>query len=172
VVGERVEIKNINTFVGLRKAIVSEEQRQRSVFNSGSIVARETRSWDEISRTTVSSRKKCDYFMLPEYDLPVLEITNTRIEQIKEILPEGTWERYSRMKELGLSEQEVDSMVDSGMLDVFEECRGNNNPRLVYNFVMNKYLGSLRKFPNRLDLSMEELKLIISHLNSGAIDRT
>ncbi|PJF17614.1 Aspartyl/glutamyl-tRNA(Asn/Gln) amidotransferase subunit B [Paramicrosporidium saccamoebae] len=168
VVGERVEIKNINTFAGLRRAIVSEEERQRKVFNSGDFVVKETRSWDETSRITLSSREKGNYFIMPEYDLPVLEITDSRIDQVKKELPEGTWERYSRMKELGLSEQEVDSMVDSGMLSIFEECRGNNDPRLVYNFVMNKYLGSLRKFPKGVDV--EELRLIISHLATGDID--
>jgi aspartyl-tRNA(Asn)/glutamyl-tRNA(Gln) amidotransferase subunit B len=105
--GTRVELKNINSFRFVEKAIDYEIQRQESVLTSGGRIVQETRGWDEKSGTTFSLRSKetaQDYRYFPEPDLPPLVLDEAFLARVKAAMPETPRAKRERfMAELGLS---------------------------------------------------------------------
>jgi len=117
--GTRAELKNINSFRFVRKAIEHEIARQEGVLQAGGQVVQETRTWLEAQNKTVSMRGKeeaHDYRYFPDPDLPPLVVDGTRIEALRAALPELPSEKRSRWQsELGLTE------YDAGVLSAHPE---------------------------------------------------
>ena len=89
--GTKVEVKNINSFRFVERAILYEIQRQTEVLDAGETVVQETRGWDAVKNITVSQRKKesaHDYRYFPEPDIPPFEFTEEYVEQLRLSLPE------------------------------------------------------------------------------------
>lgn len=176
--GQRVEIKNVNTFSGLKRAIEAEVQRQKQIIESGGRVIRETRSYCERTRKTVDSRGKeeaADYMFIPDFDIPKLFIPSELIERIKKEMPESSVRRYTRMKDAyGLERREIDALdAHVGLAMLFEEVAKRASSRLVFNFLLNKYVGLL----TRNGLTTEDspvhsgiLTEILIRLDTGVID--
>lgn len=107
--GTKVEVKNLNSFRSVERAIAFEVDRQIALLESGEQVQQETRGWDEGGQKTFRQRSKegsADYRYFPEPDLPKLrisEIPTLRTETLVESLPELPWDRRARYEELGLS---------------------------------------------------------------------
>ncbi|MBS4014445.1 MAG: Asp-tRNA(Asn)/Glu-tRNA(Gln) amidotransferase subunit GatB [Bacteroidetes bacterium] len=98
--GERVEIKNLNSFRAVERSIEYEIKRQTKVLEEGGFVFLETRGWDEKNNKTISQRKKeesGDYRYFPEPDLPVFEIDDDLLKKIKKLLPELPSEKRKKL---------------------------------------------------------------------------
>ncbi len=115
--GTKVEVKNINSFRSVERAIAFEIDRQVALIESGGKVAQETRGWDEAKQITFHQRFKegsADYRYFPEPDLPKLfisEIPEFSPEKLKASLPELPWERRARYESLGVRKEYADILV-------------------------------------------------------------
>ncbi|MBV9706111.1 MAG: Asp-tRNA(Asn)/Glu-tRNA(Gln) amidotransferase subunit GatB [Chloroflexi bacterium] len=123
--GVKSEIKNMNSFRSVERALEYEAQRQIEVLRSGGVIQQETRGWVENRGITVSQRSKeqaHDYRYFPEPDLPPLVISRERIEEIRSMLPELPDARRRRYQsEYGLGEQDANVMTeDKALGDYFE----------------------------------------------------
>ncbi len=123
--GTKVEVKNINSFRFVEKAINYEIQRQTEVLESGEKVIQETRGWDSVKNVTVSQRKKesaHDYRYFPEPDIPPLEFNGAYVEELRRRLPEMPDMKIRRFsEEYSLPQQDVDVLTeDRGLADYFE----------------------------------------------------
>lgn len=109
--GTKVEVKNINSFRFVEKAINYEIERQTEVLESGEKVVQETRGWDSVKNVTVSQRKKesaHDYRYFPEPDIPPMEFSQQYINDLKAKLPELPDAKEKRFaQEYGLNEQDI-----------------------------------------------------------------
>jgi aspartyl-tRNA(Asn)/glutamyl-tRNA(Gln) amidotransferase subunit B len=122
--GTKVEIKNLNSFRAVEKAISYEIERQTEVLNEGEKIKQETRGWDETKQITFSQREKeesHDYRYFPEPDLPALKISNIKY-QISN-LPELPQQKRERFKEeYKLKDKDIETMIyDKKFADYFEE---------------------------------------------------
>lgn len=120
-----VEIKNLNSFRSVERAIAFEVNRQTKLLESGGSVVKETRGWDETKQVTFSQRKKessHDYRYFPDPDLPKLkisEIPEFLSARLSELLPELPWARRSRYTALGLKSDDADMFVRETLLGNF-----------------------------------------------------
>ncbi len=111
--GTKVEVKNLNSFRSVERAIAYEVERQSKLLDEGGVVLQETRGWDETNQKTFSQRVKegsADYRYFPEPDLPKLMLsTNPEFskEKIVAELPELPWKRRERYTALGLKETDA-----------------------------------------------------------------
>jgi aspartyl-tRNA(Asn)/glutamyl-tRNA(Gln) amidotransferase subunit B len=133
--GTKVEIKNLNSFRALERAIDYEIKRQEKVLKAGKKVIQETRGWDENKEVTVSQREKeaaHDYRYFPEPDLPPLYFSKEYIVKIKSEIPELPQQRRKRFKrEYGLLEKEIEFFVKNKDLgEYFEKIISEFPPRI------------------------------------------
>ena len=124
--GTRAEIKNLNSFRALERAINYEVERQKEVLEDGGHVVQETRTWDEANGVTLSMRSKeeaHDYRYFPEPDLVPVQLDDAWIERIRETLPELPAQRQARlMSEHGLPEYDASQIVSTkAMAEYFDE---------------------------------------------------
>ncbi|OHA13110.1 MAG: glutaminyl-tRNA synthase (glutamine-hydrolyzing) subunit B [Candidatus Tagabacteria bacterium RIFCSPLOWO2_01_FULL_39_11] len=125
--GTKVEVKNLNSFRSVERAIEYEIKRQTGVLEEGKKVIQETRGWDEKKQKTFSQRQKeesHDYRYFPEPDLPSLkleEIEEFKIENLKRQLPELPWQKRERLaKQYGLKDNLDIFIRDKALADYFE----------------------------------------------------
>src|SRR5207247_10893677 len=123
--GVKTELKNINSFRALHRAILYEVDRQMQVVESGGAVVQETRGWSEAEQRTFSQRSKEfaeDYRYFPEPDLPPLELDRAWIEELRKALPEMPGSRRSRLvSEYGLPAADANLIAaDLKWADLFE----------------------------------------------------
>lgn len=155
VLNTKVEIKNINSFKELQKALEKEEKRQRELytFREEFKIKQETRRWDNGKGKTVPMRSKedaHDYRYFPEPDLVPIIIKQEQIDTIKSTLPEMPDEKKVRfISQYGLTEKEVDIIVDDKALSSFyEEAVGlGGNPKTVSNWLLGDILRLLKNAP-------------------------
>ncbi len=129
--GTKVEIKNLNSFRAVERAIEKEIKRQVALLEEGGEVVQETRGWDEGKGMTFSQRKKessHDYRYFPDPDLPKLwisEIPELSANELRHSLPELPWEKRSRYLSLGLKEEDANLFVsDNALRALFETFVG------------------------------------------------
>ncbi len=123
----KVEVKNMNSFRGVYRALEYEEKRQRDVLESGGKIAQETRGWVDDRGITVSQRSKeyaHDYRYFPEPDLPPLSFSRELVEKIRASLPELPEAKFDRfISQYGLSAYDAGLLTESRALAAyFEEC--------------------------------------------------
>jgi len=176
--GTRTELKNINSFKFLEKAINLELERQQDLLEDGGRVIQETRLYDADKNETRSMRSKeeaNDYKYFPDPDLLPVEVTNELLEQIKQELPELPHEKKARYVEsLGLSNYDADVITSSkAIADYYERMIANNsNAKLCANWVMGELSGALNK--EQLDISNspispEEMSLLVERISDNTI---
>jgi aspartyl-tRNA(Asn)/glutamyl-tRNA(Gln) amidotransferase subunit B len=148
--GTRAEIKNLNSFKHVEKALEYEIIRQKEMIADGEQVIQETRLWDPDNNITTTMRGKeeaHDYRYFPDPDLLPLVISDHWIEDIRKTLPELPHEKKDRfVKDYQLSPIDAEVLISSKELaDYFEECINQfNNPKQVCNWVMGPVLGLLK----------------------------
>lgn len=124
--GNKVEIKNINSFKSIEKALLYEIKRQKEIIEKKEKVIRETRGWDDKKEITIPQRSKeevDDYRYFPEPDLPGINLKEINIEEIKSTIPELPKERKIRFQEkYNLTEKEIDFFITNKKIgDYYEE---------------------------------------------------
>lgn len=144
----KVEVKNINSFRFVEKAINFEIERQKKILEKGETPLQETRGWNEIKNETVSQRLKeeaNDYRYFPEPDIPPIHFTKEQISTLKSQVPELPEEKYSRfLYEFSLSDYDAEILTrEKSAADYFEEAvkvgKGNNiTPKQIANWIINK----------------------------------
>ena len=171
--GTKIEIKNVNSFGGVRDAINYEIKRQIELKESGEYdkMEQQTRRWDEESGTTIYMRSKVDaidykYFVEP--NIPKFKLSNEWIEEIRKSIPELANERKEKyINEYGLTEYDATILVkEKDVADYFEECiKLGGNPKNASNWITSVILGHLNKF----ELSINELfltpKMLVELMN-------
>ncbi len=166
VFGIRAELKNLNSFKHVEKAIQYEIQRQKEVILDGGQVAQETRLWNPDRNLTTSMRSKeeaHDYRYFPDPDLLPLVIDDDWIDAVRAVLPELPAEKRSRFQtEYGLPAMDADVLTANRELaDFFEDCvRIFPQPKAVSNWVMGPLLGLL----NARNLGIEASPVSAEHL--------
>jgi aspartyl-tRNA(Asn)/glutamyl-tRNA(Gln) amidotransferase subunit B len=151
----KVELKNINSFKFLEKAITAEISRQEEILENGEKIGLETRGYDEVKEMTFLQRTKedaKDYRYFPEPDLPPLRFTDEEVEKIQNLLPELPKEKRLRLAEAySLPKDYIDILVsDPVRVDYFEKAallggKSLLSAKLIADLMINKKLD--REFP-------------------------
>ena len=175
--GTRAEIKNVNSFSALQRAIEYEIDRQIDIIEEGGQVVQETRLWDDNSRETRSMRGKedaHDYRYFPEPDLMPLEISREWVQSIKDKMPELPSQKRERYQGLGLSEYDASVIVEQMGLALFFDkvLELGANPKIAVNFMMGEIAAYLKE--NHIEitetkLTPENLAELISLIEKGTI---
>ncbi|MEN3335594.1 MAG: aspartyl-tRNA(Asn)/glutamyl-tRNA(Gln) amidotransferase subunit [Blastocatellia bacterium] len=176
--GTKVELKNINSFRFLQKAIDYEIDRQIAALEAGQTIIQETRLWNENESKTYSMRSKedaHDYRYFPEPDLPPLEIGEAEIGAYRAALPELPEARRRRfIEEYGLSFEDAAMLVDSrAMADYFEvTAKGSSNPKAAANWILNELVRELKSSNTEMSdspISAANLAALIKLIDAGTI---
>ncbi len=179
--GTKVEMKNVNSFGGVRDAINYEIKRQIEAKENGTYdteVVQQTRRWDEESGTTIAMRAKADaidykYFIEP--NIPPIKIDKKWLEEIKKSIPELAMDRKNKyIDKYNLSSYDAGVLVkDKDISDYFEECLSVGiDPKIASNWVTVNIVGELNKeFLTIKDfyLTPKMLKQITDNINNGTI---
>ncbi len=152
VLGTKVEVKNLNSFRSVERAIAYEQARQVELLEKGGTVVQETRGWDEIKGVTFSQRKKessHDYRYFPDPDLPSLRLGE--ISTFRNIeLPELPWQKRGRLAGLGfLQTQDIEQLVgDDELCGFFDraalQLKKPGLLKVAANLILN-YVAGIRK---------------------------
>ncbi len=181
--GTRVEIKNLNTFRGMEKAIRFEVQRQTHRLESGLPVELETLGWDETAEKTYIQRSKeeaHDYRYFPEPDLPPLVVEPDWIAQIQSTLPELPQARLARLRasyDLGVDESALIA-ADAQITAYFEKAfklDAKLSPKLLANWITGTifaWLNNSAETFNQIKVKPEDLVQLLQILVRGEINQT
>ena len=159
--GTRTETKNLNSFKAVVKAIEYETNRQIEVLESGGRVVQETRLWDEENAVTKPMRSKeeaMDYRYFPEPDLPAIIITESRLSNVKDEMPEFADEKAKRfINEYKLNEMEAATLSsEQELAEYYEEVvKVSDDARLAANWVLTEILRVLKE----KNISIEEFSV-------------
>lgn len=164
--GTRTEMKNLNSFKAITRAIEAEKNRQIDLLEEGKEVIQETRRWDDVKEYSYAMRSKedaQDYRYFPEPDLVPVEISDAWIARIKAAQPELQPEKMERyQREYGLPQYDAEIITASKHLaDIFEEtaelCK---KPKKVSNWLM----GETMRLMKEKEMDAEELRFSPGHL--------
>ena len=176
--GTRTEMKNLNSFRSMTRAIEYEIDRQIDVIENGGKVEQETLRWDEVSGKTFSMRDKedaQDYRYFPEPDLVAIKLSNEYIENIKNTLPELPESRKQRyLEEYKLSEKDANIITSSKYLsNLFEEAtKICNNPKAVNNWIISdisRILNETEMDPIEIPFDSKQLAKLVILIDKGTI---
>jgi aspartyl-tRNA(Asn)/glutamyl-tRNA(Gln) amidotransferase subunit B len=179
--GTKTEVKNMNSFSGVERALEAEFARQVKVLDGGGRVEQQTMLWDGargVVRPARSKEESHDYRYFPEPDLPPLVLSKEWIDEQRRSLPELPAARRARFaKEYALALREVEVLTSSVMLaDYYEDtARTHGDPKTAANWVMGEVLAavnaagtSLREFPVR----PADLAELLSLVRDGKVSNT
>lgn len=178
--GTRTEMKNLNSFHAIERAIAYEAQRQIELIEDGEKVVQETRRWDDNKGYSYAMRSKedaQDYKYFPEPDLPPIEISDKQIEEIKSTMPELPEEKRERyLNELGLPEYDTGIITgDIALVKFFESTLEKcDSPKDVANWIMGevmKLLNDSATLTENNPLKPEALAAVINMVKSNKINR-
>jgi aspartyl-tRNA(Asn)/glutamyl-tRNA(Gln) amidotransferase subunit B len=157
--GTRTELKNMNSFRNVERALIYEAKRQQDVLESGGKIIQQTLLWDEQSGTTKAMRGKedsHDYRYFPEPDLSPVYVNDEWIEDIRKLLPELPDARKQRfMESFGFKEEDADTLTsEKEIADYFEELIDFGvKPKLALNWVRNEVLRIIGELGKNIDAS-------------------
>jgi aspartyl-tRNA(Asn)/glutamyl-tRNA(Gln) amidotransferase subunit B len=176
--GTKVEIKNMNSFSAIQKAIEYEIERQIEAIENGEAIVQETRLWEEGSQRTISMRKKegsSDYRYFPEPDLPPLEVSAEQLEHWKSQLPELPAKKRLRYEEeFGLSAYDARVLTDDRTVASYFETAVSHggNAKLVANWISQDiaaYLNNNKLTIDEIALKAESLADLVKLIENGTI---
>ncbi len=178
--GTRTEMKNLNSFKAIARAIDYEARRQIELIEEGKRVVQETRRWDENKDATYAMRSKenaQDYRYFPEPDIPPIELTDEYLDGVRAAQPELAEEKRARYQaEYGLPEYDCKMITsDKALADLFETlvARGAA-PKQGANWIMGEVLGALSARamePKDMKLTADTLARLIALVAEGKLNR-
>ena len=177
--GTRTEMKNLNSFRAVSRAIKYEAKRQAEVLNSGGKVIQETRRWDDEAGKTYSMRTKedsQDYRYFPDPDLVPIETSDEYIDSIRKTLPKLPQERIIEYQKLGLTEQDAKLITtERKNADYFEAVVSLfNEPKFVCNWICSeifKKLNSSEEIDTDIQVSAENLAKLLKLYKNNTINQ-
>ncbi len=176
--GTRTEMKNMNSFRSIVRAIEYEVDRQIDVIENGGKIDQETLRWDDVSGKTFPMRDKedaQDYRYFPDPDLVAIKLSEEYIENIKNSLPELPESRKERyLQEYKLSEKDAKLITASKYLsDLFEEAvKVCNNPKAVNNWIISdisRILNETEMEPIQIPFDAKQLGKLVVLIDKGTI---
>ena len=176
--GPRTETKNLNSFKAVVKAIEYETNRQIEVLENGGRVVQETRLWDEENAVTKPMRSKeeaMDYRYFPEPDLPAIIITESRLLNVKDEMPEFADEKTKRfINEYKLNEMEAATLSsEQELAEYYEEVvKVSDDARLAANWVLTEILRVLKEkniFIEEFSVEPENIGKLIKLIKADTI---
>ena len=176
--GTRHEMKNMNSFKSIQRAINYEIESQISDIENGNEVKQETMRWDDVAGQTFSMRNKedaQDYRYFPEPDLVAIKLSDEYINKVKEELPELPESRKKRyVDEIGLSEKDANALVSSkAASDMFEKAgKLCNNYKAVCNWItsdISRILNEKEEEMDNIPFTAEELAELVELIDNGTI---
>lgn len=163
----RVEIKNVNSFKFIEKAILYEYNRQIECYTNNIEVIQETRKFNETTQITESMRDKesaADYRYFPDPDLPVIHINEKFIENIKNKIGELPEEKRARLMSYGLSYYDADVITqDKNTADIFDQLVTNG---IAYKTAANWLMVNVQSLLNKHQLTWSNLPLSTANITS------
>ncbi|MHC1719646.1 MAG: Asp-tRNA(Asn)/Glu-tRNA(Gln) amidotransferase subunit GatB [Clostridiaceae bacterium] len=183
ILNTKVELKNINSFKELQKALEKEEKRQMELYSFGEEykIKQETRRWDSGKGRTVSMRSKesaHDYRYFPEPDLMPIIVREEQIERVRSSLPEMPRVKKERfLSQYGLTEKEVEIIIDDRSLSKYYEDAVSKgaNPKTAANWLLGDILRLLKEKElesSAIPVSAEALVQLLDMIGSGKISNT
>ena len=178
--GTRTEMKNMNSFKAIAKAIETEAARQIEVLEEGRAVKQETRRWDDNKDASFAMRSKenaQDYRYFPEPDLPPVYIDDAWLERVRTHQPELADAKRARYREeYGLSEHDIGILCQNARLCHLLEAAiaQGASPKEAANWILSEVLRLCKERavdPYDLELDAGKLALILQLLGEGKIDR-
>ena len=160
----KVEMKNINSFKAVERAIKFEVERQKDILENGGTVRQETRRWDDVLGESSSMRSKedsKDYRYFPDPDILAIEIPRENVEKIRKELPLLPAERKEKyMGEFGLSLYDTNLLLSEKVYsNFFDECvKLYNKPKSIVNWIQSQVLSLIK------DEEEKEIKISASNL--------
>ncbi|NUO40368.1 MAG: Asp-tRNA(Asn)/Glu-tRNA(Gln) amidotransferase subunit GatB [Gemmatimonadaceae bacterium] len=179
--GTKTEVKNMNSFSGVERALEMEFVRQVGVLAAGGRVQQQTMLWDGNAGAVRPSRTKegsHDYRYFPEPDLPPLVLATEWIDRVKHDLPELPAERRTRFAtDYALGAYDVDLLTGSPRLaDYYEEvARAHGDPKVAANWVMGEVLAQLKASGGGIDtfrVRPQDLAGLLNLLRDGIVSHT
>ncbi len=179
--GTRTEVKNLNSFRAVRRALEYERNRQIRVIESGARVVLETMLWDDARGETLPQRSKeeaHDYRYFPEPDLPPLTVSPELIDRTRSEMPELPAARRQRfMEQYHLPTSDADVLTaEKALADFFEETlKHHDKPKTVSNWVMGEVLREMNERSQTADslgLKPQHLAELVKLVESGTITGT
>lgn len=178
--GTRTEMKNLNSFKAITRAIAAEQERQAALLLEGKEVEQETRRWDDTAGCSYPMRSKedsKDYRYFPDPDVPPVLISEEWIKKIRERQPELQEEKAARFQaEYGIPRYDAGLLTQSRHLaDLFEETvRCSGEPKKTANWFMGELLHGLKeknKAPEVLSFTPKYAADLILAVEEGKINR-
>lgn len=179
--GTRTEMKNLNSFRAIARAIEGEKNRQIELLEEGKCVVQETRRWDDAKEASYAMRSKedaQDYRYFPDPDLAPVSISDGFLEEIRARQPEFRTEKMKRYKEeFGIPDYDIEIITGSKrMADLFEQTAAlGSQPKKVSNWLMGETLRLLKENeldPEDIRFSPENLAKLIALTEGKAINST
>ncbi len=174
--GTRCELKNMNSFRGVERALNYEIERQARILDSGGTIVQQTLLWDEKANVSMPMRSKeesHDYRYFPEPDLLYLDIGADWIEQIKSSMPELPLQRRLRfVEQYGLPAYDADVLTSSRSLaDYFEAAAAvSADPKLTSNWIMTELMREIKETEiSKIKITPENLGELLLMIKSGEI---
>lgn len=176
--GVKTEVKNMNSFRAVLKALEAEQKRHIETIKEGGKIIQETRYFDDLTDTTASMRGKefaHDYRYFPEPDLVPVETNKDWIEEIKKTLGELPHQKMERfIKDYKLPAHDASLLVSSKELSqYFEECvKLHNKPKIISNWLigdLSAYLNENKLSITQIDLTPAELTEMLKLMDKGTI---
>lgn len=176
--GTRTEMKNMNSFRSIVRAIEYEVDRQIDVIEDGGIIEQETLRWDDVSGKTFPMRDKedaQDYRYFPDPDLVAIKLSDEYIENIQKLLPELPESRKQRyLDEYNLSQKDANLITSSKYLsDLFEGAiKVCNNPKAVNNWIISdisRILNETETEPIEIPFDSNQLGKLVILIDKGTI---
>lgn len=178
--GTRAEIKNLNSFKGVREALIYEIDRQTKILNEGGTVKQETRLWDKEALVTRPMRSKedaLDYRYFPEPDLPPLVLKDDWLNEVKASMPELPASKEARFMAAGLSAYDAGVLTSSREIsDYFEEVTrsGKVSLKTASNWIQTDLLGLLHAEKKEIEdspIPAARLAQLLEMVEGGKITR-
>ncbi len=178
VFGTKCEVKNLNSFNSVEKAIMYEVDRHADMLAKGETILQETRGWNETKMETFSQRKKenaNDYRYFPDPDLPKMYLHEIfDIEKMRSDLPELPNVKKEKYLSIGLSEKQIDQLLDDNILGKYYESgikllKTNEESKTFSNYLLSDVLGFIAKDNNLILPKAESFTEIITMLSSDKL---